>query len=198
DAVAKLIGGLSTTPPERAIAGALRRQLDALLPSVTEGLEAVKVSALRERSSSLGRELDRVLSGWSGDLRRRGVVLSAPDPRRFADVRVVGTPRELTFVFDNLIENAARAVERVDGPMIAVSVELAEAHALVTVADNGIGIPSERHDEVFRHGVSDRRDGGHGLPKSREILEHRGGSIDLVSSALGEGTTFLVKLAICP
>ena len=42
DAVAKLIGGLSTTPPGRAIAGALRRQFDALLPSVTEGLSMVK------------------------------------------------------------------------------------------------------------------------------------------------------------
>lgn len=198
DAVTKLLGGLTPAPPERSAARALRESLDALLPSITEGLTAIKVSALRERSSSLGAELERVLSSWGGDLRRRGIALTAPDVRGMRDARVVGTPRELTFVFDNLLGNAARAVEGGGDPEIVIRVEIADASAVVTVADNGVGIPAERREEIFRHGVSERPGGGHGLPRSREILEPRGGTIALSSSVPGRGTTFRVEFAICP
>jgi signal transduction histidine kinase len=110
---------------------------------------------------------------------------------------VLGTPQELSFVLDNLLGNAIRAMANEAERRLRISVEMGPRWVVLKIEDTGKGIPETQHEQIFSHGVSDRTGGGHGLPVSREILGRRGGKIELVRSSPGEGATFEIKLLLC-
>ncbi|HEU4785802.1 MAG TPA: ATP-binding protein, partial [Gemmatimonadaceae bacterium] len=70
---------------------------------------------------------------------------------------------------------------------------------IVTVQDNGIGIPRQYHEQVF--GLFKRLHGrevpgsGIGLAICRKIVERHGGSI-AATSTTGQGATFIVTLPV--
>src|SRR5262249_35124716 len=69
------------------------------------------------------------------------------------------------------------------------------------VRDNGIGIPEEHFETVFRiftrlHGRGEFGDGaGAGLTIARQIVERDGGTIWVGSAAVGVGTTLFFPLS---
>ena len=103
-------------------------------------------------------------------------------------------------VLYNLIENAIRYTE--SGGKIRVRVAAAPTEATIEVSDTGIGIPEANLPFVFeRFFRSDRarraHPGGSGLGLSivKWIVEaHKGKAT--VSSRVGEGTTFTIKLPL--
>lgn len=191
-----IIAGLSVEIPAAGDALVLQRRLDDSLPVVDEGLASVKRAAELERSSQLCVELSRVLSSRHAELARPGLTFGGSDIVSLGEFNVVGTSRELTFIFDNLIGNALKAVVGREEATISVDVAVADRWATVKVRDSGKGISPEMQDEIFREGVSDLDGGGHGLARSRELLEQRGGSIRLLQSAPGEGALFEVRLRV--
>ncbi len=190
-----VIAGVPGKPPNRDGAERVRVQLDRSLATVQRGLSVARGQAERERSSAPVNELERVISSRGAEFRQPGLRLEREGFDALAAVRVLGTPAELTFVFDNLLGNALRAVRGEDEAMIRVAAARSGGSATVTIEDTGKGIASSEHKHVFARGVSEKG-GGHGLPRSREILERRGGSIALVRSAPGEGAAFEVKLKV--
>lgn len=101
-------------------------------------------------------------------------------------------------VFANLISNALKFNDK---PMRWVEVGWEESDpVLFWVADNGIGISDDHHEEIFRifrrlHGRDEWGGGsGAGLTIARRIVERHGGKIWLESKP-GEGTRFLFHLA---
>lgn len=104
-------------------------------------------------------------------------------------------------VFSNLISNAIKYSP--DGGEIAISIETAREDdgpvAVVTVRDEGIGIPEADLERIFERffragNVQSHIPGtGLGLASARYITEQHGGSIG-VRSREGEGTTFEVRL----
>jgi signal transduction histidine kinase len=100
-------------------------------------------------------------------------------------------------VLDNLLSNALKYGA---GKPIRVRLEPLAGRALVTVRDEGIGIPSaalERIFHRFERAVSGRHYGGLGLGLyiTRKIVESSGGGI-AASSAPGQGATFTVDLPL--
>lgn len=106
-------------------------------------------------------------------------------------------------VFSNLLSNAIKYSP--NGGIIVVRVEL-EQHqqgrwALVTVRDQGIGIPSADLPNIFDLFTrSDAHAGsyagaGIGLANARNIVQQHGGTIE-VSSTEGSGSTFVVRLPL--
>ncbi len=191
------LGRITSQPtdaaPSAAEAVALRDRLDRILPTITEQLSAVKRAADRERSSPLSKGIERALAARRDELAAAGVTLRTPAAAASAGPRVAATAAEVVFVIENLVANAARAVEGAREPVISVGVREEGGEAVVTVEDNGKGIPPERQSAVFEEGVSDRTGGGHGLPESRRIMAVRGGSVRIARSAPGEGTVFEVR-----
>jgi PAS domain S-box-containing protein len=110
---------------------------------------------------------------------------------------VVGVQRHVEQVFVNLLLNSAHAMDdRVDGRVV-VRARVTHDHVLVSVEDNGRGIPSEILDVVFEPFFTTRALGGGtglGLSICRDILARAGGSL-VARSAVGEGTTMDVTLA---
>jgi two-component system phosphate regulon sensor histidine kinase PhoR len=112
--------------------------------------------------------------------------------------RVLADRDRLAQVLINLLDNAVKFTP--EGGRIEVSARPAPGRVVVTVADNGIGIPREDLGRIFErfYRVSrsrDRRDGGTGLGLAiaKHLTQAMGGSIE-VESRPGSGTTFRVSL----
>lgn len=110
--------------------------------------------------------------------------------------RVWGNPDELTSVVRNLLDNAARYARST----VSASVQENGPWVVVTVGDDGPGIPPEDRERVFerfarlQEGRSRDQGGtGLGLALSRRVAESHGGRIHVESSPLG-GAAFVVSL----
>ncbi len=97
----------------------------------------------------------------------------------------------------NLVENALRYSKADE---IKIELGLSADFAIITIADNGIGIPKEHQQRIFERFYrvdNDRNSGlggtGLGLAIVKHIAQLHGGSVSLVSDA-GRGTTFRVFL----
>ncbi|WP_433041489.1 SpoIIE family protein phosphatase [Dactylosporangium sp. CS-033363] len=97
----------------------------------------------------------------------------------------------------NLLSNALKFT--FDGG-IRVEVAAAGDHAVVTVADSGIGVPGEEMPRLFErfHRITNARarsneGSGIGLALVQELVGLHGGTIS-ARSAPGEGTTFTIRL----
>jgi two-component system NtrC family sensor kinase len=111
---------------------------------------------------------------------------------------VLCRPQQINQVFMNLLVNACQASEH-DGSL-HIRTRADGQHALVTVADNGSGIPAELQARIFEPGFTTKggRIGmGMGLLISRQIVESHGGTI-VVQSTPGSGAEFTVKLPVAP
>lgn len=111
-------------------------------------------------------------------------------------VVIDGSATALQQLFAILLDNAVKYTP--DGEEIAVRLHARDGHAVVEVRDRGMGIAAEDlphvFDRFYRADKARSRGGaGLGLAIARRIAEAHGGTVD-VTSALGEGSTFTVKL----
>lgn len=117
-----------------------------------------------------------------------------------AGITVQGDRARLKQVVVNLLDNAIKYTSR--GGVIRLGVERANGHAVLEVADNGIGIPAEALPHVFerffRVDKARSRDlGGAGLGLSivKSICTAHGAIVEVESTA-GQGTRFRIKLPL--
>ena len=110
---------------------------------------------------------------------------------------VVGVARHIEQVFVNLFLNSAHALtDRPEGRVV-VRAQVTTEYVIVSVEDNGCGIPADLLEVVFEPFFTTRSHGGGmglGLSICRDILLRDGGDLT-ASSAVGKGTTMQVRLA---
>ncbi|MEI8133894.1 MAG: ATP-binding protein [bacterium] len=106
--------------------------------------------------------------------------------------------RELfEWVMENLIKNAAEAIESAEG---SISVEInyneKSKSLIVDVTDTGKGMEGRLKKDIFRPGFSTKSRGwGLGLPLAKRIIEeYHHGKLFVKESNVGKGTTFRIKL----
>jgi PAS domain S-box-containing protein len=106
-------------------------------------------------------------------------------------------------VLANLLNNAAKYTPA--GGRVALSAWREDGHAVVAVADSGIGIPPDAIGSVFEmftqvRGSLDRAQGGLGIGLSlvRRLVELHGGRVNALSAGRGHGSTFTVRLPLHP
>jgi signal transduction histidine kinase len=99
----------------------------------------------------------------------------------------------LSEVFVNLLQNAREAMN--GNGEIDVTAHYSDDYAIVvTIADNGPGIPPEKQDKIFEPYFTTKEKGtGLGLAIVKHNTELYNGSVEL-QSAPGKGTLFRVKL----
>jgi signal transduction histidine kinase len=119
---------------------------------------------------------------------------------------VVCNGGDLNQVFLNLIVNAAHAIagrRKQDGGggrgLIRVCTAREGDMAVISVADDGCGIPESIRHRVFDPFFTTKEVGkgtGQGLSISRSVVvDHHGGSLSF-DSEVGRGTTFFVRIPI--
>jgi CheY-like chemotaxis protein len=129
--------------------------------------------------------------------RQRAVVTPSSEP-----VIVLGDPVRLQQIVSNLLTNAAKYTPP-DG-VVTITVAVEDNDAVVRVRDTGIGIPSERLDEIFDLFTQVATKGrsqsglGIGLALTKQLTELHGGSVAALSEGSGKGSEFIVRLPRLP
>ena len=125
------------------------------------------------------------------DAEEKGVSLNLTGATDIPPLRLPGD--YLRQVLINLLSNGIRACR--DGGRIQVEATLRDSRLLIlTVADDGEGIPADELDRIFRPFYTTHEEGtGLGLAVVRQILQRVQGSIS-VESTEGQGTTFTIEV----
>ena len=113
---------------------------------------------------------------------------------------ILGDPRQVDQVFNNLIKNAWEALDENPAPSILIRAhqDADPRYVLVSVQDNGPGIPPEVQEKIWVSFFTTKSGhGGTGLGWSAclEIVRQNGGNI-WVESQAGKGAKFYVLLPV--
>lgn len=100
----------------------------------------------------------------------------------------------LNWVIENICKNAVDAMK--GSGKITVSLNEEKTHVLINISDNGEGIDKSIIKNIFMPGVTSKKRGwGLGLSLSKRIVEeYHKGSLFVMQSAKGMGTTFTIRL----
>ena len=116
-------------------------------------------------------------------------------------LHVDGDSGRLIQVFGNLLNNAAKYTP-ING-RIEVRGRVEAGFVVVSVLDNGSGIPKEMLESIFEpftqvHHNLDRAQGGLGigLTMVKSLVEMHGGTVEARSEGPGKGSEFIVRLPV--
>lgn len=166
--------------------GALQRLIDDLLV-------LARADEAHDSGPRRAIDLDDVLLDEIRSLRSTDVAI---DVSRVSGAQVVGNRDQLRRIVRNVLDNALRHASA------SITVALAErpTDIVLSVADDGPGIPADLHDVIFeRFGrVDEARSSslggtGLGLAIARDLVERHGGAIT-VDADHGTGARFVITL----
>ena len=115
---------------------------------------------------------------------------------------ITADPDQLGLVFGNLILNAVQAMP--GGGRLTITAAYVEGGTVrnpqsairIQVSDTGVGIPEEHLGKIFEPLFTTKAKGiGLGLAVSKTLVERHGGSME-VTSEVGKGSTFTVRLPL--
>jgi signal transduction histidine kinase len=180
----------------RLIAGQARR-LHTLIDSVLDLAQLHNGQArIVYQVVDLARLARRVVGEASQMAVRHTIEFQGTD----TPVMIEGDQVRLEQVLQNLLDNAVKYSP--EGGAITVGVEQRNGEAVLSVGDQGIGIPEEARaqlfDRFYRAGNIDRRrmhGTGIGLSIVTEIVALHGGAVE-VESVVGQGSTFIIRLPL--
>ncbi len=144
------------------------------------------------------RVLAETLEQLSFELDAAGARVEVPEPLP----HVVASDTFLSVVFQNLIENAVQYGREGVQPVVTVTWAREGDEVRIEVADNGVGIDPELWEAVFvpfrRLASGGDPQAGLGLATVRDLADRFGGSIRVLDSEVGRGTTFGLTLPAAP
>jgi K+-sensing histidine kinase KdpD len=100
------------------------------------------------------------------------------------------------WVVENLLKNAANAIENEGTITVNIIENLVKEEVFIDVSDTGKGISRSKFDTVFQPGYTTRKRGwGLGLSLTKRIIEnYHSGQIFVKESEMGKGSTFRMIL----
>ena len=112
--------------------------------------------------------------------------------------KIFSNPVLITQLMQNLISNAIKFKKKNVSPIVKIGWEDREKYDVIYVKDNGIGIPKEHQDVIFKifkrlHGAKSYEGTGLGLSMVKKIVNQLRGEI-WITSEVGEGTTFYISV----
>jgi signal transduction histidine kinase len=125
-----------------------------------------------------------------------GVTLAAQYGKP-TDTAAVVDGKQIERAISNLLLNACQSVRSIGGSAnVAITLEAKESQVIITVIDNGPGVPEKIRDSLFEPFVSEgkQKGTGLGLTLAHCIAVEHGGEVVLLSSRPGE-TIFQMKVA---
>ena len=112
------------------------------------------------------------------------------------DIEIVADASEIRIVLSNLLHNAMQSASAYPDGSVELRATLCEGSPLITVTDNGAGIPENRMKEIFLPFYSTKKEGnGIGLCLSRQIMRLHGGELLAESYPEKRHTVFTMKFA---
>ncbi len=166
--------------------------IDTLSAIASEFSDFAKMPQKKEERVDLSEAVKKSLDLFSDIENIQFSFKSIPDP----PYDVLADKTQLIRVFNNLIQNAVQAIGQEKQGSIKITLVKEQPDYLISVADNGPGIPEEMMDKIFSPSFTTKSSGmGLGLALVRSIILEAGGSITFESSP-ETGTVFIIRLPI--
>jgi PAS domain S-box-containing protein len=203
-AAAELLKNAKSMAPElRAATAILERQARQMTHLVDDLLDVSRITSGRIRLHpeplELAEFLEAVVETYrqSADTTRHQISLAAGGE----PIYVNGDRTRLTQIFSNILHNAVKYTP--PAGRIEIALRTQDRQAIVSIRDNGVGIPAEMLEHIFEPFAQldrsyERADSGLGigLTLAKKLVELHGGRIEARSAGRGKGTEFLIRLPV--
>lgn len=150
----------------------------------------VRLDEAEQQPADINKELDLTLQLINHEIKNKVNVI-----RDYAELPLINCHvNMLNQVFMNLLVNACHSIK--EKGEIVIKTGVTKKHLVVSVKDNGCGIPDKNKDKIFNVGFTTKGIGagtGFGLAISKKIVEKHKGTITFKSKE-GKGTEFIVKI----
>jgi signal transduction histidine kinase len=181
---------------------------DEVEPSIREmEVDLARLGKVTERFSKIGSQPELINVDLKRILERTVSYFHLRLPRLKSDSTlslvlgecpdIKGNEELLEWVFENLVKNALDALGDGGGIIeIRTVYRPSKRRVEVFVKDTGKGIPAAHREQIFRPGFTTKKRGwGLGLALTQRIVEdYHNGTLKLLDSRPGKGTTFVVRL----
>lgn len=186
--------------------------MDALVEESLEGVNRVRKIVMDLKTFSriddtesaaidINACLDVTLNIIGNEIKNHAEVIKAYE----ALPEIIGYPQKISQVFMNILVNAAKAIAtkgqiHITTHHVKAGRRKSDGRVVVTIADNGVGIPKGLLGKIFDPFFTTKPVGqgtGLGLSISYDIIKAHGGSIR-VQSEEGHGTSFTIALPVAP
>jgi len=193
--------------PDRQDAGDIREMMDRQLVHLVRLIDdLLDVSRVSQGKIELRRQRIQ-----AADVIRSAVESSQPLIESAAHTLILDLPpapiwleadlMRLAQVIANLLNNAAKYTP--EGGQIRVTLGVEGGEAVITVADNGLGIPADMQAKVFQmfaqveNHVDHARGGlGIGLALVKQLVAMHDGTVTAESAGAGQGSAFTVRIPL--
>lgn len=185
----------------QGVVGVMERQMSHMVRLVDDLIDVSRITRnkleLRKQEVELAQVLHAAIESSRPllDAKSHQFTLSLPPAPIYLDADLT----RLVQVFTNLLNNAAKYTERCGN--LRISAECQGQEAVVSVSDDGSGIPPEMLPKVFDMFTQldrsvERSQGGLGIGLSmvKRLVELHGGSAAIFSDGLGHGTRVEIRL----
>ncbi len=157
---------------------------------VTRFLSLARGQVKKEDRIDLSKTITDTLQFLKLDSEKSGAIIESEIE---SDITLSGSQDRVKQMIINLVRNSLEACQNINGK-ISVSLVSSDNSAVLSVKDNGPGIPEDIHEKIFIPYFTTRETGtGLGLAIVHQIVEEFGGQINLKSSPV-DGTEFLIRL----
>jgi two-component system, chemotaxis family, CheB/CheR fusion protein len=198
--IIRMAGAAGKVEQARAM---MDRQVTQLVRLVDDLLDVSRITSgkleLRQNRVDLRAVIDAALETSRPAIEHAGLEFTACVPDE--PIWVKGDHTRLAQVVSNLLNNSAKYTHL--GGSIRLKVQRQGAQALVSIADDGIGIPRNMLDKVFAMFTQvdrtlEKTTGGLGIGLSlvKALVEMHGGSIEARSEGDRKGSEFVVCLPV--
>lgn len=142
--------------------------------------------------------VNSIMDGFKNELKIKKLKLKFEKPKGKHFISIEADRNKLIQVLDRLIDNAIK-YSKEDGEIV-VGIDIVKNRAVISIKDNGVGIPKDEQVNVFSKffrasnaAIMQQNASGLGLFISKKIVEAHKGSI-WFESAENKGTTFYIGI----
>ena len=172
------------------VSGSIIEQIDNLSYIASEFSDFAKMPEAKPEDLLLSD-----LLGKAAELYRNDDTLDLTLTGTETPIMIHADKSQVLRVFTNLLENAKQAIPADRRGSISIRVAEDGGNVIVSISDNGTGIPDDVAARIFQPYFTTKTSGtGLGLAMTRKIIEMWHGKI-WFESAENAGTTFFVSLA---
>jgi signal transduction histidine kinase len=174
------------------VTATLIEQIDNLSNIATEFSNFAQIPNARNQVFELAGQLKKVIGLFESD--DRATIKFGCEG--FENIRVNADREQLSRAVINLIKNAIQSIPDEKTGKICISLHRREHMAVISVSDDGLGIPVELRDKLFSPSFTTKTSGmGLGLAIVKNIVENFSGKI-WFETELEKGTTFYIEIPV--
>lgn len=181
-----------------------------------------KIGELVGKGSAEARRASDIIQRMRSFIERREVTMSSTNLRELADeaidltllghnakrIRVITDDRDgdvdvmvdrvqIQQIVVNLVRNAVQVIQLQESPIITTRCYRDNEWAVLSIEDNGPGVPRHQYESMFRAFSGNRVGGiGLGLAISRSIAQNHGGDLSVDPGGKNRGARFDLRLPI--